>query len=77
MISYEHFWETIRQKNISTYSLINTHGILPDTIQRLRSGKAVTTTTLDLLCSVIGCDLEDIAIYISDEENDKIHGQRE
>ena len=36
MISYEPFWQTIRRKNISTYQLIYEHGILPDTIQRLR-----------------------------------------
>ncbi len=68
MISYEPFWNTISEKNISTYSLINTHGILPDTIQRLRKGKPLTTTTLDTLCEVLGCDISDIVIHISDEE---------
>ena len=51
MISYDPFWETIRQKDISTYQLIYSHGILPDTIQRLRSGKTITTKTLNTLCS--------------------------
>ena len=47
MISYEPFWQTIRRKNISTYQLIYEYGILPDTIQRLRSGKTITTKTLN------------------------------
>ncbi len=70
MISYEPFWNTISEKNISTYSLINTHGILPDTIQRLRKGKPLTTTTLDTLCEVLGCNISDIIIHISDGETE-------
>ena len=57
MISYEPFWQTIRRKNISTYQLIYEYGILPDTIQRLRSGKTITTKTLNTLCSVIDCPI--------------------
>lgn len=53
MISYEPFWKTIADRQISTYALINRHGILPDTIQRLRSGRPITTTTLNTLCQVI------------------------
>ena len=53
MISYEPFWQTLRQKNISTYKLIYEYGILPDTIQRLRSQKTITTKTINTLCTVI------------------------
>ena len=69
MISYEPFWQTIRRKNISTYQLIYEHGILPDTIQRLRSGKNITTKTLNTLCSVIGCQISDILVFVPDEES--------
>ena len=69
MISYEPFWQTIRRKNISTYQLIYEYGILPDTIQRLRSGKTITTKTLTTLCSVIDCPISDILIFIPDEES--------
>lgn len=69
MISYEPFWQTIRRKNISTYQLIYEHGILPDTIQRLRSGKTIATKTLNTLCSVIGCQISDILVFVPDEES--------
>lgn len=69
MISYEPFWQTIRRKNISTYQLIYEYGILPDTIQRLRSSKTITTKTLNTLCSVIDCPISDILIFIPDEES--------
>lgn len=67
MISYDPFWQTLRRKNITTYQLIYEYGILPDTIQRLRNGKTITTKTLNNLCSVIDCQISDIISFIPDE----------
>lgn len=71
MISYEPFWQTLHQKDISTYQLIYEYGILPDTIQRLRSDKTVTTKTLNTLCSVIGCQISNIVTFVPDDTSDK------
>ena len=46
------------------------YGILPDTIQRLRSGKTITTKTLNTLCSVIGCQVSDILEFVPDDTSD-------
>lgn len=70
MISYEPFWNTLKERNISTYQLINKQGILSDTIQRLRSGRPITTTTINTLCMVIGCTVDQIMEYVP-EENEK------
>ena len=67
MITYDPFWRTLEEKKITTYALINKHGILPDTIQRLRKGKPITTSTIEMLCEVIGCKVEDIVEYCPDE----------
>lgn len=69
MISYDPFWKTIADRGISTYALINRHGILPDTIQRLRSGKPITTTTLNTLCQVIDCNISDVMKFIPDQNS--------
>ncbi len=69
MISYDPFWQTLRPKNISTYQLIYEHGILPDTIQRLRSGKTITTKTLNTLCGVLNCQVCDILTFFPDEDS--------
>lgn len=68
MISYEPFWRTLKERNISTYHLINKQGILPDTIQRLRNGRPITTTTINTLCVVIGCTVDEILEYVPEEE---------
>ena len=67
MISYEPFWNTLKERNISTYQLINKQGILPDTIQRLRSGRPITTTTINTLCMVIGCTVDQIMEYVPEK----------
>lgn len=66
MISYEPFWKTIRERKISIYQLIG-YGILPDTIQRLRSGKPITTKTLNSLCIALECTVPDILEFVLDE----------
>lgn len=70
MISYEPFWNTLKERNISTYQLINKQGILPDTIQRLRSGRPITTTTINTLCMVIGCTVDEIMEYVPEENEE-------
>lgn len=66
MISYEPFWKTIRERKVSTYQLIG-YGILPDTIQRLRSGRPITTKTLNRLCIALECTVPDILEFVLDE----------
>lgn len=70
MISYEPFWNYIRDHDISTYRLIN-DGINPDVIQRLRSGRNISTKTLNQLCIELGCSVSDILVFVpgEDEEN--------
>ncbi|MBR2418034.1 MAG: helix-turn-helix transcriptional regulator [Clostridia bacterium] len=67
MISYEPFYKTIKEKNISTYKLINQHGISRSLIDRLKHNKPISTVTLDDLCAILDCKVEDILQYIKDE----------
>ena len=66
MISYEPFYKTIKDKNISTYKLINQHGLSRSLIDRLKHNKPISTVTLNDLCSILECRVEDILIYIED-----------
>ncbi len=64
MIVYRRFWETLRKSPESTYTLIKNHHLSSSTIDKLRKDKPVTTTTLNDLCRILGCGLEDIVEYI-------------
>ena len=64
MIKYDKLWITLRQKGISQYKLINEYHISAGQLSRLRANANVSTHTLDLLCEILNCDIEDIATHI-------------
>lgn len=64
MIGYRPFWNTLRASSESTYTLIKNHRISSSTIDKLRKGKPITTTTLNDLCRILNCRAEDIVEYI-------------
>ncbi len=66
MISYEPLYKTMKEKNISTYKLINTYGLSRSLLDRLKHNKPITTVTLNDLCSILECRVEDILIYKKD-----------
>lgn len=68
MISYEPFYKTIKEKNISTYKLINSYGISRSLIDRLKHNKPISTVTLNDLCAILDCRVEDILLYLKDEK---------
>ena len=67
MISYAPFYETLKQKNISTYKLIMQYGVSRSLIDRLKHNKPISTVTLNDLCKILDCPVESILIYIKDE----------
>ncbi len=62
MISYDRLWKKLDEKNISQYRL-GLIGISQSTITRLKKNQPVSTYTLDKLCSILDCKLEDIAEF--------------
>jgi DNA-binding Xre family transcriptional regulator len=57
----------MEQKGISTYYLREQCGIDNKTIRRLKANNNIETKTLNKICAVLNCKLEDIAQYIPDE----------
>jgi len=66
MIVFDKLWDTMKTKNVSTYYLREKCDIDSKTIRRLKANENIETKTLDKLCSVLKCRLEDIAEYIED-----------
>lgn len=64
MIDYSPFWDTLRQSDETTYTLINKHHISSSTINKLRKNLPLNTTTLNDLCRILNCRLQDLAQYI-------------
>ncbi len=63
MIKFDRLWVTMKKKNISQYSLIKNYGFSTGQLDRLRKNENVNSFTLNRLCEILDCNLEDIAEY--------------
>lgn len=66
MIIYDKLWATMEKKGFTTYKLREKCGIDSKTVRRLRANENIETKTLNRLCSVLDCKIEDIMEYIKD-----------
>ena len=68
MISYEPLYKTLKAKGISTYKLINEYGTSRSLLDRLKHNRPISTVTLNDLCQILHCKVEDILIFIEEDE---------
>ena len=66
MISYAPLWETMKKRSATTYTLQVKGGISSSTIRRLKAGESVSTNTLEALCKILVCELQDLVEYLPD-----------
>nr|WP_297177871.1 helix-turn-helix domain-containing protein [uncultured Agathobaculum sp.] len=67
MISYAPFYRTLLQKGVTEYQLIFKHGFSAHILHRMKHGQNITLKTLDTLCFILDCGVEDIIEYVRDE----------
>ena len=72
MVSYKPFWDTLKQSDETTYTLIKNHHISSSTIDKLRKNKPLTTTTLNDLCRILNCRIQDVMEYLPSETDQKL-----
>ena len=66
MLDYSPLWQTMRQKGISQYQLINL-GIEKSLLERLRKGQNITALTIEKLCKALECTPNDILAFREDK----------
>ena len=66
LISYDPLWRTMEERGVSTYTLINDYNINPRTINNLKHNKSVTAYTLEKLCKILDCKVEDVITILPD-----------
>ena len=69
MISYDKLWSTMKEKNVTQYTLIKKYNISPGQITRLKRNESVSTHTIETFCKILDCKVEDVMTYITDEIN--------
>ena len=69
MIDYSPFWQTLKASEETTYTLIHKYHISSSILDKLRKNKPMNTTTINDLCRILSCNVQDILIYIPSDED--------
>lgn len=65
MITYDKLWDFMKKNDVSQYRLLK-EGISNSTLVRLKRNETVTTDTIDKLCNILDCNVEDIIEFIKE-----------
>ena len=68
MISYQPLWDTMKRTGATTYTLQVKGSVSSSTVRRLKAGESVSTNTLDSLCKILNCSVQDIITFLPDKE---------
>ncbi len=67
MITYLPLWETLKKKGVTQYQLINIHHISAGQLSRLRANNNVSTHTIDMLCNILNCKVQDVMLHVRED----------
>lgn len=67
MIVYDRLWATMKKRGVSQYRLIREHQFSAGQLSRLRKNANISTYTINTLCKILDCRVEDILEYVEEE----------
>ena len=68
MYNYDSLWRTMKERGVTTYSLVNHYNISSHTMSNIRHNENITVETLHRLCQILHCQASDIVEITFDEE---------
>lgn len=74
MIVYDRLWETMKTRGLSQYRLIHYYNFSAGQLNRLKNNNYVSTHTLDVLCTILNCKIEDIMEFRLDPSQNREFG---
>ena len=72
MIDYTPFWKTLERSEENWYTLTKRHHVSDSTLHRLKHNKDVSMKTVNDLCRILNCDIEEIAVYVASDQDQKL-----
>lgn len=66
LIIYDPLWKTMKEKGITTYKLIKTYSFSKGTLDSLKHNRNISTATLNDLCEILSCNVEEVLCYRPD-----------
>ena len=68
MISYDPFFDTMNKKDLNQTDLLKRAGFSNATFSAMKHGEYVNLHTLETLCRLLGCNIEDIVKVIPEDD---------
>ena len=68
MIKYDKLFQTMKEKGISQYDLYTKYNVPKSLLDRLRKNKNIETVTINRLCNILQCNIEDIMEHVPDDD---------
>ena len=69
MIDYSRFWKTLKQSDENWYTLTKNHKISHSTLSRLKHNQDVSMKTINDLCRILNCRIEDLVEYVPSDQD--------
>ena len=69
MILFDKLWQTMQERGITQYDLYTKYNMNRAQLHRLSHNQNIETNTLDRLCNILDCNIEDIMTHIKDDNN--------
>lgn len=67
MIRYDKLWITMKKCKITQYDLYTYYNVNRSQLDRLRKNKNIEVNTIDKLCNILHCNVEDIMTHFQDD----------
>ena len=67
MIVYDKLWKTMEKRGITKSRLVGKYGLSPSLITKLKRNQSITVHTINILCEILDCNVEDIMEYKKEE----------
>lgn len=68
MIVYDKLWQTMKNKGITQYALINQYNVSAGQLSRLRKNQNISSHTINTLCDILDCQPGDLMEYVREED---------
>ena len=72
MIDYSPFWRTLKASPENWYTLTNKYKMSHSTLHRLKHNKDISTKTINDLCRILNCEVQDIMQYVPSDIDQKL-----
>lgn len=69
MILFDKLWQTMQERGITQYDLYTKYNMNRAQLHRLRHNQNIESSTIDRLCNILNCNVEDIMTHIKDDNN--------